>query len=80
MIQNRLVFYSYHLLQGSVIFTGQANSNGLNHIRYLLIECRWAPENVSELLDQLLKCIAMGMTEQETLLGFLIHFKKMEFI
>lgn len=33
--------------------------------RHLFFECRWEPEDVSELLEQLLKCVAMGMTEQE---------------
>lgn len=32
---------------------------------HLFFECWWEPETVSELLEQLLKCIAMGMTEQE---------------
>ena len=32
---------------------------------HLLFDCRWKPENVSELMDQLLQCIAIGMTEQE---------------
>lgn len=32
---------------------------------YLFFECRWSPETVSDLLEQLLKYIAMGMTEQE---------------
>lgn len=33
--------------------------------RHLFFECRWEPENVSGFLEQLLKCIALGMTEQE---------------
>lgn len=33
--------------------------------RHLFFECGWNPENVNGLLDHLLQCIAMGMTEQE---------------
>ena len=32
---------------------------------HLLFECWWDPDSVGELLERLLKCIAMGMTEQE---------------
>lgn len=32
---------------------------------HLFFECGWNSETVGELLEQLLKCVAMGMTEQE---------------
>lgn len=33
--------------------------------RHLAFDCGWEPENVNDLMDQLLKCVAMGLTEQE---------------
>lgn len=32
---------------------------------HLFFECGWNPETVGDLLEQLIKCVAMGMTEQE---------------
>lgn len=32
---------------------------------HLIFECGWNPETAGELLEELLKCVAMGMTEQE---------------
>ena len=32
---------------------------------YLLLERRWAPEDTEAFMEQLVKCVAMGYTEQE---------------